>query len=385
MTQQKLKQTPLNAEHRRLGARMVDFGGWDMPVQYSGVLDEHKTVRTTVGLFDVSHMGELMLSGRGANDFLQRMVTNDISKIEIGQAQYSAMCNSSGCVIDDIIIYRRGLDSFLICVNASNIEKDEHWLRSHLPASGVVLENESESYAQIAVQGPKSRDLVQQFIDINISNLKYYWFAEGKVLGQPSIIARTGYTGELGYELYVPAESSPKIWAALVEAAQRLGGKPCGLGARDTLRLEMGYLLYGNDMDETTTALECGLGWVTKLSKGDFIGSQVLVEQKQQGAKKTMVGIQMVDKAIARHGYKIFLLEREEMKSVSFQVALSLHRSIKILQWAMFVRTWRKSDRPFTLKFVAIEKRPQSAKNLFIQMALHNFKFRSDFHEQISN
>ncbi len=331
MTQQKLKQTPLNAEHRRLGARMVDFGGWDMPVQYSGVLDEHKTVRTTVGLFDVSHMGELMLSGRGANDFLQRMVTNDISKIEIGQAQYSAMCNSSGCVIDDIIIYRRGLDSFLICVNASNIEKDEHWLRSHLPASGVVLENESESYAQIAVQGPKSRDLVQQFIDINISNLKYYWFAEGKVLGQPSIIARTGYTGELGYELYVPAESSPKIWAALVEAAQRLGGKPCGLGARDTLRLEMGYLLYGNDMDETTTALECGLGWVTKLSKGDFIGSQVLVEQKQQGAKKTMVGIQMVDKAIARHGYKIFSAREggDEIGIVSSgTVAPSLNQNI---------------------------------------------------------
>lgn len=301
-----LKRTPLNAEHRRLGARMVDFGGWDMPVQYSGVIDEHKTVRSTVGLFDVSHMGELMLSGRGANDYLQRMVTNDISKIEIGQAQYSALCNESGCVIDDIIVYRRGLDSFLICVNASNIAKDEQWLRSHLPASGVILENESEAYAQIAVQGPKSRDLVQQFVDINIANLKYYWFAEGKVLGQPSVIARTGYTGELGYELYVPADASAKIWAALVEAGAKIGGKPCGLGARDTLRLEMGYLLYGNDMDESTTALECGLGWVTKFAKGNFMGSDALLAQKQQGLTKSMVGLQMIDKAIARHGYKIF-------------------------------------------------------------------------------
>lgn len=331
MTQQKIKQTPLNAEHRRLGARMVDFGGWDMPVQYSGVLDEHKTVRTAVGLFDVSHMGELMLSGRGANDFLQKMVTNDISKIDIGQAQYSAMCNDSGCVIDDVIVYRRGLDSFLICVNASNIEKDEKWLRSHLPASGVVLENDSDAYAQIAVQGPKSKELVQQFVDISIANLKYYWFAEGKVLGQPSIIARTGYTGELGYELYVPADSSPKIWSALVEAAQRVGGKPCGLGARDTLRLEMGYLLYGNDMDETTTALECGLGWVTKLSKGEFIGSKALQEQKQQGLKKSMVGIRMLDKAIARHGYKIFSASEggDEIGVVSSgTVAPSLNQNI---------------------------------------------------------
>lgn len=306
MSQSHLKRTPLNAEHRRLGARMVDFGGWDMPVQYSGVIDEHNVVRTTVGLFDVSHMGELMVSGRGANDFLQRMTTNDITKIAIGQAQYSALCKEDGCVIDDIIVYRRGIDSFMVCVNASNAEKDEQWLRAHLPASGVILENESDAYAQIAVQGPKARELVQQIVDINISSLKYYWFSEGKVLGQPSIIARTGYTGELGYELYVPAEASPRIWSALVEAAQKFGGKPCGLGARDTLRLEMGYLLYGNDMDEGINALECGLGWVTKFAKGEFIGSKALAAQKELGLSRQIVGIQMVDKAIARHGYKIF-------------------------------------------------------------------------------
>jgi aminomethyltransferase len=296
----------LNEEHRRLGARMVDFGGWDMPVQYSGVIDEHKTVRTAVGLFDVSHMGELMVSGRGANDFLQKMTTNDVTKIAAGQAQYSALCKEDGCVIDDIIVYRRGVDSFLVCVNASNTTKDEQWLRAHLPSSGVILENESEAYAQIAVQGPKARELVQQIVDINISQLKYYWFAEGKVLGQPSIIARTGYTGELGYELYVPSQGAARIWAALVEAGQKFGGKPCGLGARDTLRLEMGYLLYGNDMDESINALECGLGWVTKFSKGEFIGSKALAAQKEAGLKRQIVGLQMVDKAIARHGYKVF-------------------------------------------------------------------------------
>lgn len=306
MSQSSLKKTPLNDEHRRLGARMVDFGGWDMPVQYSGVIDEHKTVRTSVGLFDVSHMGELMVSGRGANDFLQRMTTNDVTKIAIGQAQYSALCKEDGCVIDDIIVYRRGMDSFLVCVNASNTSKDEQWLRAHLPSSGVVLENESEAYAQIAVQGPKARELVQQVVDINISQLKYYWFAEGKVLGQPSIIARTGYTGELGYELYVPAQGSARIWSALVEGAAKYGGKPCGLGARDTLRLEMGYLLYGNDMDESINALECGLGWVTKFAKGDFVGSKALAAQKEAGLKRQLVGLQMIDKAIARHGYKIF-------------------------------------------------------------------------------
>ncbi|NBX15956.1 MAG: glycine cleavage system aminomethyltransferase GcvT [Proteobacteria bacterium] len=305
-SQSPLKRTPLNEEHRRLGARMVDFGGWDMPVQYSGVIDEHKTVRTAVGLFDVSHMGELMVSGRGANDFLQKMTTNDVTKIAAGQAQYSALCKEDGCVIDDIIVYRRGMDSFLVCVNASNTTKDEQWLRAHLPSSGVILENESEAYAQIAVQGPKARELVQQIVDINISQLKYYWFAEGKVLGQPSIIARTGYTGELGYELYVPSQGAARIWAALVEAGQKFGGKPCGLGARDTLRLEMGYLLYGNDMDESINALECGLGWVTKFSKGEFIGSKALAAQKEAGLKRQIVGLQMVDKAIARHGYKVF-------------------------------------------------------------------------------
>lgn len=300
-----LKRTPLHADHVRLKARMVDFGGWDMPVQYSGLVDEHKAVRTAVGLFDVSHMGEVNVEGRGALEFLQRLTTNDVSKLDIGQAQYSALLYPNGTLVDDIIVYRRGLDSFFLCVNASNADKDFAWLKEHAPKQGVLLENVSASYGQIAVQGPRARELVQKIVDIRIADLKYYHFAEGKVLGVPALIARTGYTGELGYELYVPASATSKVWNALLEAGEPFGVKPCGLGARDTLRLEMGYLLYGNDMDDTTTALECGLAWITKFDKGDFIGREALLEQKERGLGRKLVGFEMVDRAIGRHGYAV--------------------------------------------------------------------------------
>ncbi|MCA2961798.1 MAG: glycine cleavage system aminomethyltransferase GcvT [Silvanigrellales bacterium] len=300
-----LKRTPLHADHVRLKARMVDFGGWDMPVQYSGLVDEHKTVRTAVGLFDVSHMGEVNVEGRGALEFLQRLTTNDASKLEIGQAQYSALLYPNGTLVDDIIVYRRGLDSFFLCVNASNAEKDFAWMQEHVPSQGVVLQNVSESYGQIAVQGPRARELVQKVVDIRIAELKYYHFAEGKVLGVPALIARTGYTGELGYELYVPSSATSKVWNALLEAGDAFGVKPCGLGARDTLRLEMGYLLYGNDMDNTTSALECGLSWVTKFEKCDFIGRDALLKQKEQGLGRKLVGFEMIDRAIGRHGYGV--------------------------------------------------------------------------------
>lgn len=251
---------------------MVPFAGWCMPVQYSGVVDEHKVVRGAVGLFDVSHMGEFNVTGRGALDFLQMMTVNDVAKLSIGQAQYNAFCYENGTLVDDILIYKRGFDSFFICVNASNIEKDFAWLREHCPKQGVILENVSDDYAQIAIQGPKSRELVAKIIDVKINELAYYHFSEGKVLGVPAIIARTGYTGELGFELYVPSSAAAKIWKALLQMGSEIGVKACGLGARDTLRLECGYLLYGNDMDNTTTALECGLSWITKFEKNSFIG-----------------------------------------------------------------------------------------------------------------
>ncbi|WGL61286.1 glycine cleavage system aminomethyltransferase GcvT [Pigmentibacter sp. JX0631] len=305
-SEEKLKLTPLYEEHIALGARMVPFAGWSMPVQYSGLVDEHKCVRNAVGLFDVSHMGEINVIGRGAFDFLQYTTLNDLSKLTIGQAQYNAFCTENGTVIDDIIIYKRGLDSFFICVNASNIEKDLAWLKENCPKQGVIIENLSDDYAQIAVQGPKSRELIAKVVDVKIHDLAYYHFAEGKVLGTPSIIARTGYTGELGYELYVPASSAAKIWKALLQAGSELGVKPCGLGARDTLRLECGYLLYGNDMDQSKTALECGLSWITKFDKPDFIGKKTLLMQKESGTKTKLIAFEMQDKAIGRHGYKVF-------------------------------------------------------------------------------
>ena len=303
---EKLKITPLYDEHVSLGARMVPFAGWNMPVQYSGLVEEHKCIRTRVGLFDVSHMGEINVTGRGALDFLQMMTLNDVSTMNIGQAQYNALCYDNGTIVDDIVIYKRGYDSFFICVNASNIEKDFSWLKEHAPKQGVTLENLSEDYAQIAVQGPKSRELVSKVVDVKIADLAYYYFTEGKVLGVPSIIARTGYTGELGYELYVPSTVAAKIWGALMQAGSEYEIKACGLGARDTLRLECGYLLYGHDMDNTTTALECGLSWITKFDKKYFIGKETLLNQKETGLKKRLVAFEMQEKAIGRHGYKIF-------------------------------------------------------------------------------
>jgi aminomethyltransferase len=309
-----LKLTPLYDEHIALGARMVAFAGWNMPVQYSGVVEEHKSVRNSVGLFDVSHMGEFNVAGRGALEFLQLMTLNDVSKIIIGQAQYNAFCYENGTLVDDIIIYKRGFDSFFICVNASNIEKDFAWLKEHLPKQGVILDNVSDDYAQIAVQGPKSCELVSKVIDVKINDLAYYHFSESKILGIPSIIARTGYTGELGYELYVPASAAAKIWRALLQIGNEFGVKPCGLGARDTLRLECGYLLYGNDMDNTTTALECGLSWITKFNKTSFIGKEALLKQKENGTNKRLIAFEMAEKAIGRHGYKVFSSKKDALE-----------------------------------------------------------------------
>ena len=301
-----LAKTPLYESHIAFNARIIPFAGWLMPVQYSGLVDEHKTVRSSVGLFDVSHMGEISVTGRGALEFLQKLTLNDISKTVIGQAQYNAFCYPSGTLVDDIIIYRRGFDNFFICVNASNINKDFQWLQDNKPKQGVLIENLSQDYAQIAIQGPKSKELISKILDIKIDDLPYYYFSEGKALGIPSIVARTGYTGELGYEIYLPNAGATKVWNGLLEAGQALGVKPCGLGARDTLRLEVGYLLYGNDMDDEITPLECGLNWITKFDKPDFIGKEKLLLQKENGVSKKLVGFEMRDKAVARRGYKLF-------------------------------------------------------------------------------
>jgi aminomethyltransferase len=283
---------------------MVEFGGWDMPVQYSGLGDEHETCRTKVGLFDVSHMGEVRVRGRDALDYLNRLVTNNVAKIKDGQAQYTAMCYDTGGCVDDLIIHRIGAEDFLICVNASNTEKDFEWIRRHSP-KGVSVEDESSQWVQIAIQGRHAQEILQKLTETPLGDIKYYWFREGRVLGEPSIIARTGYTGEDGFEIYVPWHKGAKIWNACLETGQPFGIKPCGLGARDTLRTEMKYALYGHEIDKDLNPLEAGLGWVVKLDKPDFTGKAALVALKEAGLKRKLVGLKSLGRAIPRQGYTI--------------------------------------------------------------------------------
>lgn len=298
------KRTALYDEHLKLKGKMVEFGGWEMPVQYSGLADEHEACRTRVGLFDVSHMGEVRVRGSDALGFLNRLVTNNVAKIKDGQAQYTVMCFDDGGCVDDLIIHRIGYDDFFICVNASNTDKDFDWMRSHAP-KGLSVENVSNQYSQIAVQGRHAQQILEKLTEVPLADIKYYWFRQGQVLGEPSIIARTGYTGEDGFEIYVPWDRGPRIWNALLEEGARFGIKPCGLGARDTLRTEMKFPLYGHEIDRDLNPLEAGLSWVVKLDKPDFIGKQALVEKRERGLMRTIVGIRSLGKAIPRQGYAL--------------------------------------------------------------------------------
>jgi aminomethyltransferase len=304
MNEEVLKRTPLYAEHKALGARMVPFGGWEMPVQYSGVIDEHQTVRSAVGLFDVSHMGEVELTGPQALQAADRLITNDLGKAADGQAIYTAMCRPDGGIVDDLVVYRFSPERIFICVNAANRDKDFAWIHQH--AAGLCeVTDRGDQWAQIAVQGPKAAALVQRLTPVDLSAIGTYRFATGKVDGVEAILSRTGYTGEDGFELYVPSGEGAKIWRALLEKGADLGVKPAGLGARDSLRLEMRYALYGNDIDDTTTPLEAGLGWVVKLDKPDFIGKAALVAQKAEGPKRKLVGLEVTGRGVARHGYPV--------------------------------------------------------------------------------
>jgi aminomethyltransferase len=281
---------------------MVEFSGFEMPVQYAGVLEEHAAVRENAGMFDVSHMGEIVLEGQGALASAQRLITNDLAKCKDGQAQYSALCNEKGGVIDDIIVYRFSPERLFICVNASGRSKDFDWMRAHA-GDAVRISQRSDDWAQIAVQGPKAPAMVDSLCEPKVLDLAYYHFREATVAGvRGCIVARTGYTGEDGFEVFVPPEGARKLWDALLEK----GVMPCGLGARDSLRLEVAYRLYGNDMDEEHTPLEAGLGWIVKLDKpGGFIGSDALVRQKQEGLRRKLAGFKLTGKGIARHGYPV--------------------------------------------------------------------------------
>jgi len=324
-----LRKTPLNAIHRESGARMVPFGGWDMPVEYSGLIAEHMAVRTAAGLFDVSHMGQFEVEGAGALAFLQRTTANDVAKLVDGQAQYSALPMPSGCPVDDIIVYRRSASRFLVVVNAANVEKDWQWLLAQSP-SRCGLHNLSEQYALLALQGPKAETILQRLTDLPLAPVGFYHFVEGELAGHAVIVARTGYTGEDGFEVFLAPEHAGDVWRRLLEAGAPEGLVPAGLGARDTLRLEAKMMLYGNDMDETTTLVEAGLGWIVSLeaAKGEFLGRAVLAEQKASGAGRKLVGFEMVGRGIARHGYPVFTNAESCGLVTSGSFAPFLHKSI---------------------------------------------------------
>lgn len=298
------KKTAVYEEHVKLGAKIVEFAGYLMPIQYAGIMQEHKRVRSTVGIFDVSHMGEFIFSGPGAEEFLQKMTINNVTKLSLGQAQYSALCYDDGGIVDDLLLYKFD-DHFFMVVNASNLEKDWDWLKQHKPEN-VTMENISDQITLLAVQGPKSRELLQKLTTVDLSEIKFYHFEEGEVADSKMIISRTGYTGELGFELYMENQYGVKLWQTILETGNEFEIEPIGLGARDTLRLEMKYCLYGNDIDQTTNPYEAGLGWITKLKKGDFNCKEALVKIKEEGIKRKLIGFKMTEKAFPRHDYPIF-------------------------------------------------------------------------------
>lgn len=312
MSDENLKKTPLNSVHRELGGKMVDFGGWDMPVQYkAGVIEEHMATRTRAGLFDVSHMGEIWVEGRDAISFVNRITTNDVAKLIDGQAHYSALTNEKGGVVDDLLVYRFSGERLLLVVNAGTTEKDWAWITDQKKDDSVELKNASSEYCQIAIQGPKAIAILQQLTQTELEAIKYYHFAEGKVDGVDSIISRTGYTGEDGFEVYAAAEFAVRLWNKLLATGEPFGILPCGLAARNTLRLESAMSLYGHELGDDISPLEANLGWITKLDKGAFIGSDALKEQKAAGIKRKLAGFEMTEPGIGRDGFDIYIGEEK--------------------------------------------------------------------------
>jgi aminomethyltransferase len=322
-----LKRTALSSVHKRMGARLIPFGGWEMPVEYSGISREHTAVRTAAGLFDISHMGEIEVRGPHALQLIQFATTNDASRIVDGQAQYTAMAYPDGTVVDDLLVYRFSADHFMLVVNASNTEKDLDWIQSH-NRFHATLENITDRITLLAIQGPKSLDIFQRLTKLPLAQIGHYHFATGKVLEADAIVSRTGYTGEDGFEVYFSPEFSEPIWDAVLEAGGGSGLLPAGLGARNTLRLEAKMLLYGNDMDNTTTLFEAGLGWIVRLDKGEFVGRPALVEQKQAGVKRKLVGFEMLGREIARERYGVFVDGRQVGLVTSGSPSITLKKNI---------------------------------------------------------
>jgi aminomethyltransferase len=305
MTSESVAQkTPLYENHRRAGGKLVDFAGWQLPVQYSSVMDEHRAVRTTAGLFDVSHMGEFKVTGPDAERLLQHLTPNDVSKLTPGRIHYSGLLTEAGTYVDDLLVYRIDDEEFLLVVNAANSEKDFAWIEGRIEGE-VALEDVSASYGLLALQGPRAEEILAELTSIDLAAIRYYRFEIGDVDGHRAIVSRTGYTGEDGFELYVSPDSAPIIWDRLVEVGAPHGLIPAGLGARDTLRLEAAMALYGHEIDDSTTPLDAGLGWVVKLGKGEFLGRDVLVAQKSEGLRQKLVGFEMTGRGIGRQGYDV--------------------------------------------------------------------------------
>lgn len=303
-----IKRTPLYDIHVSLDAKLTPFAGFEMPVRYSSLSEEHMSVRNSVGVFDVSHMGEFFISGNGALDLIQKVSSNDASVLEIGQAQYTCLPNNEGGIVDDMILYRLGEKEYMCVPNASNIQKDWDWINKH-NSYGATLRNASDDYALLAVQGPKAVALLQELTEIDLSSISYYHFVHGTLAGIPDIlISATGYTGSGGFELYVPADKAKALWKAIFSIDTDIDVQPAGLGARDTLRLEMGFCLYGNDIDDTTSPIEAGLGWITKFNH-DFVNSSFLAQQKQDKPTRRLAGFELTEKGIPRQGYEIISAE----------------------------------------------------------------------------
>lgn len=321
-----LKKTPLFEKHQQLGAKMSPFAGYEMPISYTSLREEHEAVRNRVGMFDVSHMGEFIVKGKQALDLIQKVTSNDASKLEIGEAQYSCLPTPEGGIVDDLLIYRlpedkcaEGERAYMLVVNASNIEKDWNWINKH-NTFDAKLEDISDKTALLAIQGPRAAEILQELTSTKLADMKYYTFEKGSFAGVDNIvISATGYTGSGGFELYVPSENVADVWDKVMNVSKledengTFGVVPVGLGARDSLRLEKGFALYGNDIDDSTSSLEAGLGWITKLKKGDFVGKDFLVKQKADGIKRRLVGIKVNDRRVARHGYEILNQEGEKI------------------------------------------------------------------------
>ncbi|MGB9765049.1 MAG: glycine cleavage system aminomethyltransferase GcvT [Candidatus Saccharicenans sp.] len=327
-----MKKTRLNAVHRQMGARMIEFAGWEMPVEYRGLIDEHLAVRTRAGLFDVSHMGEIFIEGPEALACVQYLTPNDVARLSPGMVQYTALTTPEGTFVDDMLVYCLSLpDRYLLVVNAANTDKDYAWVKEKSAKFNVQVTNRSDDYSQLALQGPLAEKILQPLTDINLGQMKSFNFAFGKVVGVDCLVSRTGYTGEDGFEIYTLSSNPEIIWKAIIDKGTPLGLLPVGLGARDTLRLEAKLMLYGNDITDKTTVLEADLKWIIKFQKGDFLGKAVLEKQLQEGLKKKLVGFEMVDKGIARPHYPVFINQEKVSEVCSGTFAPFLKKAIGLV------------------------------------------------------